>query len=328
MKETSSKTEEVAVLPRFKLPLNLQLFAGETPELEDSQEFKEDLKEFTQFETKVAKFTEERQAKETQKETVEKPTENKPEKEVVKAATPEVAVPDDKPKQDSETNKAFQEMRQKLDAAEKDKAANEQRAKKADELISQQYGHLNVHTVEQYEQRLKQEKEQEDNERYQAAGLTEEEVEKLRKYDELQLETETQKVARQQEDNQTRWGALYTAYPDIVETSKAFNEGKEPEWYNEAMKTEIANGASPLAAYRNAHFDTILQNSLKGTREVAKQEALNQLNSKDHIKTNANTGGEVDHTEISPEQMAIYRRMTGKSDSEIRKFHKKQTAGG
>ncbi len=97
------------------------------------------------------------------------------------------------------------------------------------------------------------------------------------------------------------------------------------------MQAEIARGASPLAAYRSAHFETILANATKGIKEVTKQEALNQLSSKDHIKANATGGGEVDHVQIPEAMMAQYRAYNkGKTDAQIRAFHKqqlKQTGG-
>lgn len=323
MNEISSNRGNVADFP---LKLNLQLFASDTPELENTPEFKEDLKEYSAMEAKIAKFTEERQAKEPAKEPAkETPKEadaeikpdKEPAKEIEKAATPEVAVPDDKPKQDAETNKAFQEMRQKLEAAEKVNADIEAKAKRADALIAAQFGAQGITTVEQYEQWIQQGKEEEDNKRYQEAGLTTEEIEKIRKYDELQ-------VTRQQEENTKQWQTLYTSYPELVESSKLFNDGKDPEWYNDEMKAAIANGSSPRAAYRDVHFETILQNRLKDTKEVAKQEALNQLNSKEHIKPNATTGGDVDHVEIDDETMRMYRSLNkGKTDAQIRAWHKK-----
>lgn len=312
MDRISRKTANVANLP---LKLNLQLFADKfdgAPNLEDTPEFRDDAREFNE---KLAKMTEKPS---------EPPVENEPVKESKEAGTPEVAAPEEKPKQDSETNKAFQEMRQKLEAAEKANAEIEAKAKKADELIAQQWGKSHgIYTVEQYEQRIQQEREQEENERYEAAGLKPDEIEKLRKYDELQRETEAQSQAKQREEYLGRWNDLYKAYPDLQDTAKAFNEGKEPEWYTAEMKAEIARGASPTAAYRNAHFETILQNAVKGTKESARQEALNSINSKDHMKPSGAEGGDVDHVEIDDDQMNMYRRLTGKTDAQIRAWHKK-----
>lgn len=315
MEQISSKTGKVADFP---MKMNLQLFADEndgTPNLEESAEFNDDAREFN---LKMDKFAEERTPK------AETETEKEPVKEDI-VENPEVVEPESKPKQDSETNKAFQEMRKQLEAEKARADEIEAKAKKADDLIAQQYGASHgIYTVDQYEQRIRQEREQEDNERYEAAGLTPQEIEKLRRADELERESLQSKQEKQQEETRNQWGKLYSSYPDLVESSKLFEEGKTPDWYTQEMIDEISRGASPLAAYRNAHFETIMQRTLGSAKEVAKQEALDKINSKEHLAPNASTGGEVDHVEIDEETMRAYRALNkNKSDAQIRAWHKK-----
>lgn len=312
MDDISRKMTDVAAPSTMKM--NLQLFAEEAyPELEDSADFETDAREFN---LKMDKYVEGRTPKEDAPQSADE----------VEADKPEVADPEPtKPKQDPETNKAFQEMRKQLEAEKARAAEIEQRAKKADELIAQQYGESHgIFTVEQYEQRLAAERLKEENERYEQAGLTPEEIQKLREYDRLKNETVQEREARKEQENQARWGALYTAYPDLAESSKVFSEGKEPEWFNEEMKAELARGASPIAAYRHAHFETILAQRLQGAQEAAKQDALDKINSKAHLAPNAVTGGEVDHVEIDEDTMRMYRSLNkGKTDAQIRAWHKK-----
>lgn len=336
MEHISRKMDDVAARP---LKLNLQFFAEEEgyPNLEDSAEFKEDAREFN---AKMDKYVQERESKTAKTETETPPAESKPENEPVKAEgeaeKPEVAVPEPKPKQDSETNKAFQEMRKKAEEAERAAKEAEDRIKRADALIAEQYGHMGIYTVEQYERAVRAEKEADDLKRYREAGLTQEEIDKLRKADEMERQmreqeetSKAQQEERAKQEHTQRWKQLYDVYPDLVESAKAFAEGGEPEWFNDEMKAEIARGASPLAAYRNAHFETILQKTLGSAKEQAKQEALDKLNSKDHLAPNAQTGGDVDHVEIDEQTMRMYRALNkGKSDAEIRKWHKKYAAGG
>lgn len=325
MNEISSKTGKVAVFP---LKMNLQLFAGEEtyPSLEESSEFRDDAHEFN---AKMDKYVADRNAKsETHTETpVEPKQENEP-VQVEEVVKPEVVDPE-KPKQDSETNKAFQEMRKAREEAERIAREADERAKRADALIAEQYGHMGITTVEQYEAALRREQEAKDAERYNEAGLTPEEVEAIRNYNALKQQVAQQTVARTQEERTTQWNALYTAYPELVESSQAFNAGGRPDWYTPEMEAEIARGASPLAAYRNAHFETILQKTVGQTKEVAKQEALNSLNSKNHMKPNGSDGADVEHVEIDEQTMRMYRALNkGKSDAEIRKWHKKHAMGG
>lgn len=314
--QISRKTGNVADFP---LKMNLQMFAGEedgTPNLEDSADFKDDARE---FDSKMAKYTEERTPK------ADTETEKEPDKGTQEAVKPDVAAPDEKPKQDPETNKAFQEMRQKLKEAEQAKADVEAKARKADELIASQYGNSHgIFTVEQYERRLLEEQQQEDNERYEAAGLTDEEIRKIREYDQIKQGDIAKTEEAKAQEHVAQWNSLYTAYPEIVESSKVLADGKEPDWLNDEMKAEIARGASPLAAYRSAHFETILQSRLGNAKEIAKQEALDKINSKEHLAPNASTGGEVDHVDIDDETMRAYRALNkGKTDAQIRAWHKK-----
>lgn len=313
MQNISSKTGNVADFPA---KLNLQLFGEEdgTPNLEESAEYEADAREFN---AKMDTFAKGR-AIETETDVVEQETEN-PET-VEEVEKPEVVDPE-KPKQDSETNKAFQEMRKQLEAEKARVADIEARAKKADELIASQYGESHgIYTVEQYEQRLQQEREQENIERYKEAGLTDEEIRKIKDYDSIKQQSESSRLEQQQQAAIAQWQQLFTTYPDLSPAEA----GKSPDWYTPEMAAEIERGASPLAAYRNAHFETILQRTLGNAQEAAKQEALDKLNSKEHLAPNSSTGGEVDHVEIDDETMRAYRALNkGKTDAQIRAWHKK-----
>lgn len=317
--------------PIFRLPLNLQLFAdGDdgTPNLEDDPDYASDVREYEQMDAKIEKFTAERTSKETVKETDTK-TEKEPAKADDDAGTKEVATPNDKPKQDKETNDAFQEQRKAREAAEAKAKVLEDKAAKADALIKAQFGNQGINTVEQYEQWIRDGEIQAETDRYTDAGLTPEEIEKLRDYDTLKAEVTNRTVTEIQQESSKQWGALYNAYPEVEEAIVKFNKGEAQTIFNAEMQAEIARGASPLAAYRNVHFETILANATKSVKETATQDAVDRINSKSHIKGNAQAAGDIDHYEVDPEQMKIYRGlMKGKSDAEIRKFAKKQNAGG
>lgn len=331
MNQISRKTEEVADLPKFRLPLNLQLFAGDddgTPNLEDSDDFKSDAREYEQMNAKIEKFTADRTPKEPAKETETK-LEKEPAKAEEEAGTKEVATPNEKPKQDKETNDAFQEMRKKLEASEKEKSDVLAKAAKADALIKAQFGNQGINTVEQYEQWIKDGEIQAETDRYTEAGLTAEEIDKIRNYDTLKAEVTSRTVAEIQQESANQWGALYKLYPEVEADITKFNNGEAQSTYNAEMQAEIARGASPLAAYRNVHFESILANATKTVKETATQDAVDRLSSKNHIKGNASAAGDIEHFEIDPDQMKIYRGlMKGKTDAQIRAFAKKQNAGG
>jgi len=315
MNKISRKTVEVADLPR-RYPMNLQLFSEDgTPSLEDSPEYQSDMNE---FDSKMQRFMSERESP-----TNEEPTETVEDSE--QAETPEVAEPEEKPKQDSETNKAFQEMRKQLDAEKARAAEVEARAKKADELIAKQYGESHgIYTVEQYEQRLQEEEERANIERYEGAGLTPEEIQMLKEYPQLKQSSTAEQEARRSQELEQGWVELFEKFPDLGKAVEDQNQEAVNLFYNDKMKKEMERGASPLAAYLSANFDAVLESRLKNVQEAAKQEALDKLNSKEHLAPNASTGGEVDHVEIDDETMRAYRALNkGKTDAQIRAWHKK-----
>lgn len=315
MNQISRKMVEVADLPR-RYPMNLQLFSEEAvPALEDTPEYKEDMNE---FDSKMQKFMDERTTP-----TTEQTTETAEDSE--QADEPEVADPAEKPKQDSETNKAFQEMRKQLEAEKARAAEVEAKAKKADELIAKQYGESHgIFTVEQYEQALREEEERANNERYEQAGLTPEEVQMLKEYPQLKQATTAEIEAKKNQEIEQGWVELFEKFPELGKVVADNNQEAVNGFYNDKMKKEMERGASPLAAYLSANFDAVIESRLKNVQEAAKQEALDKLNSKEHLAPNASTGGEVDHVEIDEETMRAYRALNkGKSDAQIRAWHKK-----
>lgn len=315
MNKISRKTVEVADLPR-RYPMNLQLFSEDgTPSLEDSPEYQSDMNE---FDSKMKRFMSDRESP-----TNDDIADNVEDSE--QAETPEVAEPEEKPKQDSETNKAFQEMRKQLDAEKARAAEVEARAKKADELIAKQYGESHgIYTVEQYEQRLQEEEERANIERYEGAGLTPEEIQMLKEYPQLKQSTTAEQEAKRNQEAEQGWVELFEKFPDLGKAVADQNQEAVDLFYNDKMKKEMERGASPLAAYLSANFEAVLESRLKNVQEAAKQEALDKLNSKEHLAPNASTGGEVDHVEIDDETMRAYRALNkGKTDAQIRAWHKK-----
>jgi hypothetical protein len=63
---------------------------------------------------------------------------------------------------------------------------------------------------------------------------------------------------QRQQELQSQWGALYEQYPQLAESSQAFNDGKSPEWFSPQMQQLIGMGYQPLHAYQLAHHDSIM----------------------------------------------------------------------
>jgi hypothetical protein len=65
--------------------------------------------------------------------------------------------------------------------------------------------------------------------------------------------------AQQQAQLNETWGELYSQYPGLVETSTAFNEGKNPDWFTQDMQQLVQMGYKPVHAYELAHKNTLFQ---------------------------------------------------------------------
>lgn len=71
-------------------------------------------------------------------------------------------------------------------------------------------------------------------------------------------EQEIQQRSQLEHTNQV-WGELYKEYPSLLDSAKAFTEGKNPDWYNNGMQDLINKGYSPVHAYELAHKQTLFQ---------------------------------------------------------------------
>lgn len=75
----------------------------------------------------------------------------------------------------------------------------------------------------------------------------------------LQGFEQQQTDAQRKQQETASWQELYTAHPDLVESSQSFNEGKAPEWFNSEMKELIDMGYKPVHAYQLANKDVLFR---------------------------------------------------------------------
>jgi hypothetical protein len=302
----SRKNGEVAEL-RWKL--NLQLFAEEAEPAEPTE----------------PAYVEPEEPEDVTWEPFES---DKPKVEPEKTEEPEVVDPEpEKPKQDHETNKAFQEMRKAREEAER-------RAKAADEIIEREFGHLGIKTVEQYHQYLQDEKKRRE---YAEKGIDYDEVRKIAKEeadnhpDVIKARQEAQRMAVNSEIRE-----LKTAYPelDISEVDRLDPTelrtmlSKLPNW--DQMEHRVNRGYSLKDAYELANREAIEQKRL----EAAKQAERNKIHGKAHLKPSgsAETG---DAIIVPPEVMNQYRQIFKKqlkagtmTESDFVNHYKKSLRGG
>jgi len=268
----SRKMAEVAELP---LKLNLQLFAEGDPEPTEPTEPIEPA-------SPPAEPTEPQEPSEP---TLE--PENK-------AEPPEAADPDQKPRQDPDTNKAFQDMRHKVQEMDR-------QLKERDAWVEKNYGQHGLKTWEDYQRQVDRER---DLAYYEEKGVDPNVVEeivdkKLQNHPEVVKARQLQIKAYESEqmtDLNKRYGLDVKTFEDV----KSLPNGS-------AMVEKIMNGYEWHEAYLITHYDQVQQKAA----ETARQAARNNQDSKAHLKTPTG-GGDVDTFVMPPDTLAEYRRMFAK----------------
>lgn len=224
-------------------------------------------------------------------------------------------------KQDPELNAKFAEMRRKVESAEKEAA----RAKKADDMVAKTWGHMGITTVEQLEVQLEKEAREAEEDRWREKGVEPEEIQKM--IDEKLANHPSVLAAKQREQDSFRsaqmdklnknYGLDIKSLDDIQGLPNA-----------EAMIQKIVAGYEWDEAYLVTHQEHISQN----LASRAKQAALNNQQSKSHLKTTKG-GSDVDTFTPDPEVMANYRIMfkkelrTGKmTEKDLVSHYRKSTS--
>lgn len=138
--------------------------------------------------------------------------------------------------------------------------------------------------------------------------------EALQEKERLQSEQQT---VKQQQETAAKWAQLYETFPDLVESSKVFNDGGKPDWYNAEMESMIAQGYHPLHAYKLAHMDKIQQQTTKQTEQkLIKQQ---QLGLRSQVEADA--PGQIE-PEVSDELRSAFS-MFGIDPKRAQKYAKK-----
>lgn len=103
--------------------------------------------------------------------------------------------------------------------------------------------------------------------------------------------------AKAQRDNEIQsqvivqgWQELYSSYPDIMESAKAFNEGESPDWYTPRMQEMVNRGYTPKDAYELAHRDTLQSQTKRATEQRMIKEQ--QLGLRSRVETNTTPDAE------------------------------------
>lgn len=229
------------------------------------------------------------------------------EQEVTEPATEETNFKDDA------QNKAFAEMRRKAQEAE-------QRARKADELIAQQYGASHgIYTVEQYEQALLQQQQEEQRQQYLDQGVDPQLINQL-----LEQHPMFQQLKNQQlmTGFNKELSELRQEYPDLkigdIHSMQELHQTIMSLPNGEKIWDKAKNGYSFLDAYETVNRHEIKQKVSAST----KQKTLNNINSKQHLKTEGDGAQDGNDVAIPQETMQMYLDM-GYSKKQAQAHYKK-----
>jgi hypothetical protein len=275
---------------RFRLPLNLQLFADEP-------------------------------AVDAELEEVADPSQNKevvadpPLDELVPDEGADIVDPQEKPKQSPEMDKAFADLRRKAEAAE-------QKAAAADKWAKDNYGHLGVNNWEEYQTALAEDQKRKE---YEDQGIDYDAVRKIAKEEaENHPDVKKAQAIEQRHAVNGEIRALKVAYPDVdikevddLSDLSAVLE-KLPNWDEIAKK--VNKGYELKDAFELANRDMIVGKS----SAAAAQAARNNARSKDHLKPSGSNVAD-DATMIDPDTMAMFKSMfPNKTEADFIAWKKKQ----
>lgn len=101
---------------------------------------------------------------------------------------------------------------------------------------------------------------------------------------------------------------------------KSFDDVINSESFAEVDRIYRAGGKSLSEAFKLANFDRLMS----ANEGKLRQQVINQMSGKDHLKGNGSGGSEVSTVTIPEETLKIYKKMMpGKSDAEYQKHYEK-----
>jgi len=299
------------------IPMNLQLFAEDSSVGEDVAA-PQDTETQT---TSTVEATDEATTTDTPDD--DTPAEQ-PEGETTDTVKSE-AEPATKPKQTAEQDRFYADSRRKLEAAEK-RATDSEAQRTSDREIAKKYGQYGVYsdadvaekygkshgvnTIAELETALR-------NEEYEKAGIDPEIINKIVN------EHPSIKAAQAAQEANTKVQEDRFLVDSFSELSKEFTEISDAKDVPVDVWRVWQNGKSGISlkqAYVAVNYEAIATKKA----DAAKQAALNNIQSKDHVRGNGK-GTEVDSVRVPDDVMEQYKRFNPKATTEQIKAHYKKS---
>jgi len=289
----------IETIPNLKM--NLQLFAEKGEEVAaaepqaDKEEFVYDENFFTGAkDEETPDFLNEDEETETEEETEEE-TETIPDK--------EEEVPEDV-KQSKEANSAFADLRRQ-------KKEHEKEMKALDEFARGQ----GATDMKDYMSKMSEQVEANTKAELEEKGYDLELLEKAWKLTNKPAEKEVDvEAVKAAEDSKlfADYDALQVKYPEFV---------TKPEDIDQEVWDKYDKGYDLIDAFKLVNADKLNQVSTKKAKEIARQETLNKINSKKHLKTEKESASAGNDVFVDKETLAIYKSM-GITEKQAIKFQK------
>lgn len=271
------------------IPMNLQLFAEDVPE--DTEDVD----------------TEEVEDSEEVEEDSEIDSEDTDESE----EEPEVVEPEQK--QSKEQDRAFADLRRRAEQAERELQAREQ-------WIKQTFAQYGVQNWQDYQSKMEQQVKAQRENQLREAGVDPKMIEQIIKNDPELVQLKQQNQALQYQMQKTQEDArLVEDYNGLIkEFGEQFPELQDPSNIPKEVWEKHNAGYSLVDAFYVTQRGKIME---KQTAK-AKQSTLNNINSKQHLKTEKAGSGESNDLNISAEVMDMYKEM-GFDKKQAQAYHKK-----
>lgn len=224
------------------------------------------------------------------------------------------------PKQSKEQDHAFAEMRRKQQETERIAKQYAAELQQRDAWVKQTFAQYGVNSWQEYQSRMEQQVKQQREKQLQDAGLDPKLINELIKNDpELQTLKQKNQELQQQMQEQQENARMVGEYNELLkEFGKDFPELNDPANIPKEVWEKYNNGYSMLDAFYVTQRGKVMEKQTAKT----KQSTLNNINSKQHLKTEGDGAKDGDDVVIPKDVMATFRDM-GFDKKEAQKYYKK-----
>lgn len=232
----------------------------------------------------------------------------------------EVVEPQTETKQSKEQDHAFADMRRRAEQAERTAQQFQQQATQMEEWVKRTFSQFGVKSWQDYQTKMENQIKQQREQQLKQAGVDPRLVEEIIKNDpELQtLKQQNQQLQQQMQETQKNAELVEEYHGLISEFGEQFPELQDPSKIPPEVWQKYEKGYSLVDAFYVTQKGKIMEQQTA----KAKQSTLNNINSKQHLKTEGDGAKDGTDVVIPKEVMATFKDM-GFSKKEAQQYYKK-----